>query len=56
MPLRVGWQRAVRDFLPGIAWERHVKPPDPHLIGGGHWPLSSPMERHLHWLALTHEQ
>jgi hypothetical protein len=35
MPLRVGWQRAVRDFLPGIAWERHVKPPDPHLIGGG---------------------
>jgi hypothetical protein len=23
--------------------------------GGGHWPLSGPMERHFTWLALTHE-
>jgi hypothetical protein len=35
MPLCVGWHLAVRVFPPGITWERHLKPPDPDLIGGG---------------------
>jgi hypothetical protein len=55
MPLRVGWHQAVRVFPPGITRERHMKPPGPDLIGG-HWSLSSPMESHLPWLALTHER
>jgi hypothetical protein len=34
MPLRVGWHLDIRVFLLGITRERHLKPPDPDLIGG----------------------
>jgi hypothetical protein len=55
MPLRVGWRLAVLVFSPRITRERCLKPPGLDLIegGGGHQPLSDPMERCLPWLALT---
>jgi hypothetical protein len=55
MPLRVGWHRAIRVFLPGITQERCLKPPGLDLTGGGLEPLSDPMKRHLPRLALTRE-
>jgi hypothetical protein len=56
MPLRVGWHQALQVFPLGISQERCLKSYGLDLTeGGGHWLLSIPMERHLPWLALTHE-
>jgi hypothetical protein len=56
MCFHVCWHLAVEVFPIGITWESRLKAHAQDLPrGGGHQPLSSPMERQLPLLTLTHE-
>jgi hypothetical protein len=55
MLLCVGWHLPIHVLPIGFTQECHMKPPGMDLFRG-HLPLSSPMERYLPLLALTHAQ
>jgi hypothetical protein len=54
--LCVGWYLAIQVLPIRITQERHLKLPSLDLIGGGggHPPLSGPMERHLLLMPVTY--